>query len=99
MGSFRQFFKNPSARVGVLILLVIILACLFSSHLVPYSPYDQNLQEKLLRPSLAHLMGTDEFGRDVFCRILVGAQYSLSSGLVSVLLTLVGGLLIGLPAG
>jgi len=83
----------------MVILLVLVAACLGSSHLVPYSPYDQNLQEKLLDPSAAHLMGTDEFGRDVFCRILVGTKYSLTSGFVSVLLSLVGGLLIGIPAG
>lgn len=99
MHSIRQFLRNPSACIGLLILLAIILACLFSSYLVPYSPYDQNLQEKLLQPSAAHLMGTDEFGRDVLVRILVGAKYSLTSGFVSVLLSLVGGLLIGIPAG
>ena len=99
MGSIRQFFRNPSAVAGLAILVAITLACLCSSWIVPYSPYDQNLQEKLLQPSALHFMGTDEFGRDVFVRILVGAKYSLTSGFVSVLLSLAGGLLIGIPAG
>jgi len=95
----RQLFRNPSACIGLAILLGLVLACLFSSRLVPYSPFDQNLQEKLLRPCAAHLMGTDQFGRDVLVRILVGTKYSLTSGFVSVLLSLAGGLLIGIPAG
>jgi len=95
----RQLFRNPSACIGMIILLALVLACLFSSRLVPYSPFDQNLGEKLLRPCAAHLMGTDQFGRDVLVRILVGTRYSLTSGFVSVLLGLAGGLLIGVPAG
>ncbi len=95
----RPFFRKPSAAVGMLILLAIVLACLCSAWISPYSPYDQDLQEKLLQPCAAHLLGTDEFGRDELVRILVGAKYSLTSGFVSVLLSLLGGLMIGIPAG
>lgn len=95
----RRFFQRPSAAVGLLILVTLIAACSLSSVIAPYSPYAQNLQEKLLPPSSAHIMGTDEFGRDVFSRILAGGRYSLSSGLVSVLVGLIGGLILGIPAG
>ncbi len=99
MGSLRKFFRSPSACVGVAVLLALVLACAFASRLVPYSPFDQNLEQQLLRPSAAHWMGTDQFGRDVLARILVGTKYSLTAGFVSVLLSLAGGLALGIPAG
>lgn len=97
--SFWQFSKKPSATVGLLILGSILAACAMAPLLAPYSPYAQNLQEKLLPPGTAHIMGTDEFGRDVFARILAGSKFSLSAGFVSVIVGLIGGLVIGMPAG
>ena len=73
--SFWQFSKKPSATVGLLILGSILAACAMAPLLAPYSPYAQNLQEKLLPPGTAHIMGTDEFGRDVFARILVNGKF------------------------
>ncbi len=99
MRAVRQFLKNPSACVGLAVLLALVLACAFSAHLVRFSPFDQNLDEKLLRPGATHLLGTDQFGRDVLARILAGTKYSLTAGFVSVLLSLAGGLALGIPAG
>jgi peptide/nickel transport system permease protein len=97
--SLRQFFRNPSACIGLAVLLALVLACACSSHLVRWSPFDQDLGEKLLSPSRAHWMGTDQFGRDVLARVLAGTKYSLTAGFVSVLLSLAGGLALGIPAG
>jgi len=97
--SFWQFSKKPSAAIGLLILGGILAASILAPLIAPYSPYAQNLQDKLLPPGPDHIMGTDEFGRDVFSRILAGSKFSLSAGFVSVFVGLAGGLILGIPAG
>ena len=93
------FFKRPSAIVGAALLAFILVLAAGGSFLTPYSPYAQNLDNKLQPPGAAHFFGTDDFGMDVFTRIAVGARYSLSAGFVSVFVGLAGGLLLGMPAG
>ena len=93
------FFRRPSTAVAALALALLIFVCFFGTALAPYSPYVQDLENKLQTPGDGSLFGTDDFGRDLFSRVLVGAKYSLSAGLVSVLVGLVGGLFLGIPAG
>ncbi|HHV07592.1 MAG TPA: ABC transporter permease [Firmicutes bacterium] len=99
MTQLRQFLKNPSALIGVLILSSLILISIFGPMIVPYSPYKQNTAIQLTGPTREHWLGTDEFGRDVLSRLIVGSRYSLSAGFVSVGVGLVGGLMLGAPAG
>lgn len=86
-------------------LLLIVLAAAFAPLIAPYPPNDQDLMQRLLPPvwqeggSAAHLLGTDELGRDMLTRILYGAQVSLSIGAIAVVCRLVSGVLIGLIAG
>ncbi len=63
------------------------------------SPFEQDVANKLQGPSWEHWLGTDDFGRDLLARMVVGARYSLSAGIVSVFLGLTGGLFLGLLAG
>ncbi|MDR2931861.1 MAG: ABC transporter permease [Oscillospiraceae bacterium] len=93
------FFRRPSTLIAAVIFLILIIVCLFGTSIAPYPPYEQNLENKLQPPGGGHLFGTDDFGRDLFSRVLAGAKYSLSAGLVSVLVGLTGGLLLGVPAG
>jgi len=81
-----------------MILLIIPLA-LASSYIAPYDPIDQQLKLALNPPDGNHLLGTDNFGRDLFSRILVGARVSITVGISSVLLAIVMGLPFGLLAG
>jgi peptide/nickel transport system permease protein len=81
--------------VGAVIFVLILLAALLSEWLAPYSPTKIAFSQKLQPPSLDHLMGTDKFGRDIFSRVLHGAQTSLAVG---ALVTL-GAILIGTPIG
>ncbi|MEL7567004.1 MAG: ABC transporter permease [Dehalobacterium sp.] len=98
MTILRKICKNPSAVVGMAILAFIILVAIFGPFFTQ-SPYEQNTAIKLNSPSSEHLLGTDEFGRDVLSRLVLGARYSLSAGFIAVILGLFGGLLLGSFAG
>jgi peptide/nickel transport system permease protein len=67
--------------------------------LSPYDPLAQNLDRRLQGPSRGHLLGTDDFGRDLLSRVIHGARISLTVGFVSIGIAVTGGLLLGLTAG
>ena len=96
---WNEFRKNKAAVVGMVILLLIIFVAVFADKLAPYDPDEQVYAEALQHPSSAHLFGTDEFGRDIFSRILYGARVSLLVGLVSVAIACVFGSILGATAG
>ncbi len=97
--SFKRLMKNKVAVFcGILILLIAAVA--ITAPLI--SPYDPNLQElsiKLQGPSAEHLLGTDEYGRDILSRIIYGTQVSLAAGIVSQLMAIVIGVTLGAVAG
>lgn len=95
----KRFAKNKLALIGIMVLAVIILAAIFAPILTKYDYYTQNLDEKFLTPSEAHIMGTDKFGRDIFTRILYGARVSLKIGFISMAIATVAGIVIGLICG
>ncbi|MEW9670964.1 oligopeptide ABC transporter permease [Ammoniphilus sp. 3BR4] len=95
----RKFFKNRLAVLGGITLLLIILAALCAPFLTPYHPAEQNLLQRLQPPSWSHLLGTDEYGRDILTRLLYGARVSLLVGLSSVSGAIFIGTLIGALAG
>lgn len=102
---YKQFKKNKSALVGLYIVIVLIMCALFAPFLAPYDPLIQNLDNRLIAPiwaeggSAAHILGTDDFGRDVLSRIIYGARISLMIGVISVSISLFFGLLMGACAG
>jgi peptide/nickel transport system permease protein len=98
MPFIKNFFRNPSAKVGMTIAAFLLLVTFIGPFFIP-SPFEQNVAHKLQGPSWEHLLGTDDFGRDLAARMVVGARYSLSAGIISVLLGLTGGLLLGALAG
>lgn len=98
MDKFKKFMRNPSAKIGVVILAALILITVIGPFFIQ-DPLIQNTKIALQTPSAEHLLGTDDFGRDLLARIVVGARYSLSAGLIAVALGLAGGLLLGAFAG
>jgi len=102
---YKQFKKNKSALVGLYIVIVLISCALFAPFLAPYDPLIQNLDDRLIAPfwtengSLAHILGTDDFGRDLLSRVIYGARISLMIGVISVSISLVFGLIMGATAG
>lgn len=86
--------------IFALSVIAIVLAMVaFPSWFTSYDPLEVNMKEKLLGPSTAHLLGTDEYGRDVFCRIVYGARSSVSVGLGTACLSALLGVPLGLIAG
>ncbi len=85
--------QNPIGLIGAVIITLVVLVALLAPLLAPYGPA-QLVGRRLLAPSVAHPLGTDELGRDVLSRIVYGARVSLYVGLIAVgLATLLGGLL------
>ena len=100
--AMRRFRQSPLSMVGLAIVVVLVLVAVFGPLFVPY-PQDAtgalHIKEKLDPPSWAHLFGTDQVGRDVFTRVIVGARISLLAGLVVILLAFTIGTLLGATAG
>ena len=97
---WRRFKKNKAAVFGLVILLIIVGMAIFADLIVPYSKcIEQVGAERLQGPSLKHFFGTDEYGRDLFARIVHGSRYSLLIGLATSLMALVIGAILGASAG
>jgi peptide/nickel transport system permease protein len=92
------FARDLKAQIGVVILGLFVFGAVFASWLAPYDPNEMTL-DMMGRPSGAHLLGTDDLGRDLFSRILWGTQISLFVGVSTVALSLFFGVLLGTLAG
>jgi peptide/nickel transport system permease protein len=95
----RRLSRDHAAVVGLLVVAILVVVAIVAPAIVPYDPNDQSFRIKLLAPSTEHLLGTDEFGRDVLSRILVGTRVALGVGIVPVAIALVIGVTLGLIAG
>lgn len=97
---WRRFRKNRAAMIGLVILSVILFLALFADLIVPYSRcIDQVGADRLQWPSFAHIFGTDEYGRDLFARVIHGSRYSLFIGVATSLMALAAGAVLGASAG
>src|SRR5687767_13169519 len=96
---WRRFRENPLTVIGTVVILVLVAVALVAPWLVPQDPFQQNLLDRLKPPSSLHWMGTDELGRDVFSRILLGIRVSLAIGFLATLISLTLGTAVGLAAG
>lgn len=96
---WRSLCRQPMALTGGAILVGLAVSAMFAPFIAPYDPLEQNLYHRLSPPSLANLFGTDEFGRDIFSRIVHGARITLRVGGVCIAISLTAGTLIGLAAG
>jgi len=91
--------KTPLALIGVIIIVLFIFIALFAPLVAPYDPYAQDLNNRLARISNEHLLGTDNFGRDVLSRIVYGSRISLLIGFIPSCIAIVIGAVMGLLAG
>ena len=95
----RRFSRNKAAVVCFFIILLLIFSAIFADVLTPYDYDAQDLSVRMQYPSAQHLMGTDNFGRDIFTRILRGGRVSLIVSVISVAISIVLALVIGSVAG
>lgn len=96
--SWLRLRTNHGLLIGAVIIGLLIIIAVVGPLLTSYSPYDMKVIDRLKPPSGAHLLGTDEFGRDLFTRIVYGARVSMSVGLIVALLSSAIGLVIGVYA-
>ncbi len=100
MNTFRQQFRqNKSAVACVFILMLIVITAVLAPLITPHDPTEMFQQNRLQGSSDLFLLGTDQFGRDLFSRIIYGARVSLLVGLSSVLISVAFGSIFGLIAG
>ena len=90
---------HPALLAGGVLLLILVGASLLAPVLTPYDPEAQDFDQILLEPGPRHFFGTDNFGRDVFTRVLYGARIDLRIGILSVIFPFVFGSLVGAAGG
>ena len=93
--------KNKGAMIGLGIIVLLALIAILADVLVDYDTQviGMTLKDRLQHPSKAHIMGTDDLGRDIFARLLYGSRFSLSVGVVAVAIAVVVGVILGAFAG
>lgn len=87
------------AKTGLVLLFIILLTSVLAPVLAPYDPLVSNLSEALQKPSAAHLLGTDNIGRDTLSRVLYGGRQSILLALAATVLSMLLGFILGLFAG
>ena len=95
----RLFRSNALFTIGIIICMLWILAAIFAPWIAPYDPIEQDLTVRLKAPSGDHWFGTDQFGQDIFSRVIYGGRYSLLAGLLTVVIAGAIGTMYGAVAG
>ena len=95
----RRFWRNANARVGLFMILFFALIAIFATQIAPSGADDEDLLSRLKPPSPQHWIGTDQLGRDVFSRVILGTRISMTVGFVAVAGALSIGALLGITAG
>lgn len=100
VSTIRWFLRrNPRMIVGGGLVIAWLLIAVFARQIAPYDPTKVSVADGLLSPSPTHWLGTDDLGRDVLSRVIVGSQVSLRVGVISVLIGFLAGVTLGLGAG
>ncbi len=97
--SWKRFKRNPTALIGLAVVIILILIAIFAPLIAPYDYQAQDYLSMMQKPSAAHLFGTDTFGRDIFSRCIYGTRYSLLIALFCTIAAFFSGGLLGIIAG
>ena len=95
----KAVLRKPVTMVAGIFILLLVIMAVFAPILAPHDPYVQDLVNRLQPPSADHLLGTDDYGRDVLSRLIYGARISLTASLQAVSVALILGLPLGVIAG
>ncbi len=96
---WHRLTKSPPAMVSLCFILLLVLCAIFAPYIAPYDYAEQDLANKFTFPCLAHPFGTDDFGRDILSRIMVGARVSLLVSVMAVGISVVLALIVGSACG
>ena len=96
---FRRLLRRGGAAVGVVVIAIVVLVAIFAPVVAPYDPLATSWSAVRKAPTAEHVFGTDEIGRDVLSRVIWGARASLLAGVISVTISLLVGVPVGLIAG
>ncbi|TJW06506.1 MAG: ABC transporter permease [Mesorhizobium sp.] len=94
-----RLMSRPTAAVGIAVLMLIVLAAILAPVIAPYAPSKLSIASRLHPPSLDHLFGTDDLGRDILTRMLYAARTSLTVGFAVVIFASIIGVVLGLTSG
>ena len=95
----RRFARSPNAVVGLGLFVGLLVMAALAPLIAPQDPIVINVRDRLQPPSAQHFFGTDDFGRDIFSRVIWGSQLAVRLGTLSVIVALAGGVTFGLLAG
>jgi peptide/nickel transport system permease protein len=96
---WRRLRKNKAAMVGLGIVILLFLVAIFADVIAPFTYFEQDLRNRFALPSAVHWFGTDEFGRDIFSRVVHGSRISLRVGFITIMFSVALGGLLGSLAG
>lgn len=99
MAVLKRLKKNKMAMLGLVILIVLVLMAVFAPWITRFPYEEMHVLDKHQTPNATYWFGTDELGRDIFSRIVYGARYSLSLGILAILVSNAIGIVIGAIAG
>ncbi|HEY7541868.1 MAG TPA: ABC transporter permease [Methylomirabilota bacterium] len=99
MTAWSRFCRNRLAMLGLALIVMLAVSAALAPWLAPYDPARQSLIEKRAKPGAKYWLGADEFGRDILSRVIYGSRVALLVGVLSVLIALAGGLLLGTVSG
>ena len=91
--------RDPLGLVGFIIVAIIVFSALFANWIVPFDPIALNIPDRLQGPSLTHLLGTDQLGRDTFSRMIMGGRVALQVAIPTIVGAIGIGMLLGMLAG
>ncbi len=95
----RPFLKNRNFMIGAIMVLIVILVAIFAGIIAPYDYDAANMTSQLQAPSSKFLFGTDEFGRDMFSRVIYGSRIALRVAVLAALIEITLGVSLGLVSG
>lgn len=93
------FFRNKVAILGLIIIFLVIFAALTAPYIAPHDPNKIHAADRLVPPNSTYILGTDEFGRDIFSRLLYGAEISIQIALIAQSISISIGVMVGLVSG
>lgn len=96
---FSRLRRSPLAMIGLVVVTILVIVAVFAGVIAPYGYAEQDLMAAFEPPSKAHIFGTDEFGRDIFSRIVYGSRISLQVGFIAVGIAVFAGGFLGAIAG